>query len=253
MARFLTGAIAALLLLVAPVTSVWAAAPKFPPLTGRVVDNANILSPTVEAELTGKLAALEAGTSRQLVVVTVPDLQGYEIEDYGYQLGRAWGIGSKEDDSGALFIVAPKERKVRIEVGYGLEPVLTDALSSLILQTTVIPKFKAGDMSGGVVAGTDAIIDQLSAPDGEAKAQAAQAAAAPRSGGSGFGFAPFFPLLIIFVLAMLFRGRQNYFAQQTIARVVSRKLEFSRQRHSHVDGPHPLDPLIEKPLLLGDS
>jgi len=208
MARFLTGAIAALLLLVAPVTSVWAA-PKFPPLTGRVVDNANILSPTVEAELTGKLAALEAGTSRQLVVVTVPDLQGYEIEDYGYQLGRAWGLGSKAEDDGALFIVAPKERKVRIEVGYGLEPVLTDALSSLILQTTVIPKFKAGDMSGGVVAGTDAIIDQLSAPDGEAKAQAAQAAAAPRGGGSGFGFAPFFPLLIIFVLAMLFRGRRG--------------------------------------------
>lgn len=210
MRRFLTGAIAALLLVAPVVIGPASAAPKFPPLTGRVVDNADILSPTVEAELTGKLAALEAGTGRQLVVATLPDLQGYEIEDYGYQLGRAWGLGSKAQDDGALFIVAPKERKVRIEVGYGLEPVLTDALSSLILQTTVIPKFKTGDMSGGVVAGTDAIIDQLSAPDGEARAQAAQAAAAPNSGGaSGLGLAPFFPLLIIFVLAMLFRGRRG--------------------------------------------
>ena len=205
MLRFLTGAVAAFLLLAAPAL----AAPKFPPLSGRVVDNADMLSPTVEAELTGKLAALEAGTGRQLVVATIGDLDGYEIEDYGYQLGRAWGIGSKEDDNGALFIVAPNQRKVRIEVGYGLEPVLTDALSSLILQTTVIPKFKAGDMAGGVVAGTDAIIAQLSAPDGEARAEAAQAVSATRSSGSGFGLAPFFPLLMIFLMAMMFRGRRG--------------------------------------------
>ena len=99
------------------------AAPKFPALTGRVVDDANILSDSVKQDLTGKLAALEAKTSRQLVVVTVPSLQGYEISDFGYQLGRAWGIGQGKLNNGVLFIIAPKEHRTRIEVGYGLEPI----------------------------------------------------------------------------------------------------------------------------------
>ena len=97
-----------------------AAAQTFPQLTGRVVDGANLLSPADEAELTGKLAALEQASSRQLVVATVPDLQGYPIEDYGYQLGRHWGIGQKGANNGTILLVAPTERRVRIEVGYGL-------------------------------------------------------------------------------------------------------------------------------------
>src|SRR5690606_31965183 len=101
--------------------------------TGRVVDEARLLSAEQEATLTTRLEALEAETSDQLVVVTVNDLEGYPIEDYGYRLGRAWGIGQAEDDSGVLLIVAPNERKVRIEVGYGLEPILTDALSARII------------------------------------------------------------------------------------------------------------------------
>ena len=101
--------------------------------------------------------------------------QGDDIEDYGYQLGRAWGIGQKDQNNGALFIVAPSEHKVRIEVGYGLEPVLTDALSSVILQEQVLPKFRSGDVEGGVVAGTNAIIDQLSLD---------QASAGQRPGGA---------------------------------------------------------------------
>src|SRR6201996_2031812 len=108
--------------------------PTFPPLSGRVVDDAHVLSSQTQADLTAKLAALEQKTGDQVVVVTLPSLQGYEIEDYGYQLGRAWGIGAKGKNNGALFIVAPSEHKVRIEVGYGLEPVLTDALTSVILQ-----------------------------------------------------------------------------------------------------------------------
>lgn len=198
MKRFLIGVVAALMVVAAPAL----AAPKFPPLTGRVVDNANMLTPAIEADLTGKLAALEAKTGRQLVVATIPDLQGYEIEEFGYQLGRAWGIGSKDDDSGALFIVAPNERKVRVEVGYGLEPVLTDSLSSLILQTQVIPKFKSGDMADGVVAGTDALIEQLSAPDGEARAQAAKAIERPQSSGHRAAGLPV--ILIVIVLIFLF-------------------------------------------------
>jgi uncharacterized protein len=209
MARLFVGVVAALVVAAAaPVL----ATPEFPPLTGRVVDRANILPPGAESELTGKLAALETATGRQLVVATFPDLQGYEIEDFGYQLGRRWGIGSKEDDDGVLFIVAPKERKVRIEVGYGLEPVLTDALSSTILQTAVIPKFKQGDMAGGVVAGTDAIIDQLMLPEGEAQAVATQAASQPSRGGvSPWPFIPIIPILFFgFVFLVLSRiGRRR--------------------------------------------
>src|SRR5687768_14793204 len=100
------------------------AQPKFPDRgTAPVVDGANIIPPEAEAALTQKLDQFEQRNQRQFVVATVPDLQGYDIADYGYQLGRTWQLGDKESDDGVLLIVAPKERKVRIEVGYGLEPV----------------------------------------------------------------------------------------------------------------------------------
>ncbi len=149
------------------------AAPKFPPLTGRVVDNAGLLSPQAEQRLSGQLSELEAKTGRQMVVATLPDLQGYEIEDFGYQLGRAWGIGDRTRNDGVLLLVAPKERKVRVDVGYGLEGVLTDALSSLIIQNKILPAFRAGKMEEGVMAGAEALIGQLSLPDDQAKAIAA--------------------------------------------------------------------------------
>ena len=152
-----------------------ATAQTFPALTGRVVDDAGILPPEVEAQLTAKLEALEKQSQRQLVVVTLPSLQGYEISDYGYQLGRSWGIGSKERNDGAMLIVAPNERKVRIEVGYGLEPVLTDGMSFLIINNAILPRFKAGDLPGGIVAGTDAIVQQITLPEDEARALAAKA------------------------------------------------------------------------------
>lgn len=148
-------------------------APEFPPLTGRVVDQAGLLSPTAEAAVTEKLAALEGQTGDQLVVVTLTSLQDREIEDYGYQLGRAWGIGKSENDTGALLIVAPNERKVRIEVGYGLEPVLTDAMSSHIIQTDILPAFKVGGFERGITQGVDAIIAQLTLDPTEAAARAA--------------------------------------------------------------------------------
>jgi len=182
------------------------AAPTFPALTGRVVDDAHVLSPDVQADLTSKLAALEAKTGRQLVVVTLPSLQGYDIEDYGYQLGRAWGIGQKDKDTGVLFIIAPSEKKVRIEVGYGLEPVLTDALSSIILQEQVLPKFRSGDIAGGVVAGTDALVQQLGLDPTTAQANAAQAERSPpRRHHEGLG-ALVSLFLVIFVLSAVFRG-----------------------------------------------
>jgi uncharacterized protein len=152
-----------------------AAAPTFPALTGRVVDDAHILSPQTQAELTQELAGLEQKTSRQLIVVTVPSLQGYDIADYGYQLGRAWGVGQKQTNNGALFIVAPNDRKVRVEVGYGLEGVLTDAISNVILQREVLPRFRQKDMEGGVVAGTRALVEQLSLDTSTAEQRAAAA------------------------------------------------------------------------------
>ena len=160
------------------------AAPKFPPLTGRVVDNAELLSPAAETKLTADLAALEQQTGHQLVIATLPDLQGYEIEDYGYQLLRTWALGRKGEDDGAILIVAPQDRKVRVEVGYGLEPVLTDALSSVIIQTRILPAFKAGRMEAGVVDGAEALIAQLGLPDDQAKAVVAQVAR-QRAAGSG--------------------------------------------------------------------
>ncbi|MHB8530762.1 MAG: TPM domain-containing protein, partial [Caulobacteraceae bacterium] len=203
----------ALALLVLLAAGAAGAAPKFPPLTGRVVDDAHVLSPQVQAELTDKLAGLEAKTSRQLVVVTLPSLGGYAIEDYGYQLLRAWGIGQKATNNGALFIIVPSEHKVRIEVGYGLEPILTDALSSVILQRAVLPKFRAGDVQGGVVAGTDEIIAQLAADPSAAEAKAAQAEQAAQTpggpSGRGFPIQALFPLLFIvfFLVSSIFRGR----------------------------------------------
>jgi uncharacterized protein len=158
------------------VASAAIAAPTFPKLTGRVVDEANLLSAQTEAQLTAQLADLEQKSSDQLVVVTLSSLQGYEIEDYGYQLGRAWGIGQKGQNNGVLLIVAPSERRVRIEVGYGLEGILTDALASTIIQAAVLPRFRAGDMEGGVVAGAEALIQQLALDPAEAAARAAEAA-----------------------------------------------------------------------------
>jgi uncharacterized protein len=186
------------------------AAPTFPPLTGRVVDDAHVLSPQTQADLTAKLATLEQKTSRQLVVVTLASLGGDEIDDYGYRLLRAWGIGQKATNNGALFIVVPSEHKVRVEVGYGLEGILTDALSSVILQRAVLPKFQAGDVQGGIVDGTGALIDQLSLDTSTAEAKAAQAAAAVQSERRGGDpIRPFIPIFILACVAWSVFGRRR--------------------------------------------
>ncbi len=185
--------------------------PQFPELTGRVVDEAHVLSPQVQSDLSAKLAALEQKTTRQVVVVTLPTLGDYEIEDYGVQLLRHWGIGQKGLNNGAIFIIVPSAHKVRIEIGYGLEGQMTDALSSVILQRAVLPKFKAGDIPGGIVAGTDALVEQLGLDPSTAEAKAAEAAqaqAAPRHHRNPI--AGLIPLIIIFfVFSSIFRGRRG--------------------------------------------
>ena len=192
-----------LALLLALAMAAPAAAQTFPALTGQVMDEAGILPPEVESQLTAKLAALEQQSQRQLVVVTVPSLQGYEISDYGYRLGRQWGIGSKERNDGAMLLVAPNERKVRIEVGYGLEPVLTDGMSFLIINNAILPRFKTGDLPGGIVAGTDAIVQQLTLPADEARQLAARADKQQQDRDEGFPFGLILWLAIFFFFFVL--------------------------------------------------
>lgn len=189
-----------------------AAAQTFPKLTGRIVDEANLLTPAQEIGLEGKLEALEKASSRQLVIATVPDLQGYPIEDYGYRLGRAWRIGQSEANNGVILLVAPTERKVRIEVGYGLEPIVTDAISSQIIQQAILPRFRENDYGGGIVAGTDALIAQLQAPPelAEQRAREAAAAQAPRQRGTDGSWVHgliFWGMVLLFVVLAMSRRR----------------------------------------------
>ena len=146
----------------------------FPVLSGRVVDEAGILDAPARAALTQSLADLEQKTTDQLVVVTLKSLQGTSIEDYGYQLGRRWQIGQKDKNNGVLLIVAPNERKVRIEVGYGLEGALTDAVSKLIIENSILPRFKVADYPGGIKRGVEDIIQVLSGDAQEYQDRAAQ-------------------------------------------------------------------------------
>jgi uncharacterized protein len=183
----------------------------FPALTGRVVDQANVLSPAAEAQLTQRLAGLEARTGAQMVVATVPSLQGYEVEDFGYRLGRAWKIGQAGKNNGVVFLVAPTERRVSIEVGYGLEPVLTDTMSNLILQQRVLPRFREGRMEQGIVAGVEAVVEQIALDPEQARERVAAAESAQRSrqsdGQPGIGGFLLLMFFFFFILPMLFRGR----------------------------------------------
>ena len=148
-----------------------AAALTFPPLTGRIVDEAGILSPSAKAAIEPKLADLEARSGIQLVVATVSSLEGQEIEPYANDLFRTWKLGEAEKNNGVLLLVAPNERRVRIEVGYGLEGTLTDALSKVIIANAITPRFKAGDFSGGVTRGVDDIITVLTTDASEWEAR----------------------------------------------------------------------------------
>jgi uncharacterized protein len=133
----------------------------FPTLTGRVVDQANIIPADSRRAIETKLADLETKSGIQLVVATVASLEGQEIEPYANQLFRAWKLGEKTKNNGVLLLIAPNERRVRIEVGYGLEGTLTDALSQVIITNAITPRFKTGDYAGGITRGVDDIITVL--------------------------------------------------------------------------------------------
>jgi uncharacterized protein len=184
---------------------------------GPIYDEADLLPAADEAQLDQRLRQFNAATGNAVIVATVNSLQGDTIEDYAVKLYAAWGIGGAERDTGVLLLVAPNEHKVRIEVGYGLTPYITDILSGRIIRDEITPRFKQGDMAGGIEAGVQAMLTQLSQSPADAKAIAEAAAAAEKNraqGGSDIpaGVILWIVFIIIFiVLPALFRRRgQRY-------------------------------------------
>jgi uncharacterized protein len=190
------------------------AQPRFPALTGRIVDEAGLLSAADRQELTRTLETIEQKSTDQVVVYVARSLQGYPVEDFGYQLGRAWQIGQKDKNNGVILIVAPNDRKVRIEVGRGLEPQLTDAMSKLIIQNAILPAFRRGDFPAGIKAGIRDIGDVLLG-DAEAvkeRARTTQKRSAP--GGETTLSLIIIAMFIIFFLWIAFH-QSRYAASQT--------------------------------------
>jgi uncharacterized protein len=196
-----------LILLVASFLFTPAFAQTFPALSGRVVDAANILKPEERAALEAKLKAYEDKTSDQVVVATVTSLDGTSVEDYANRLFRHWQLGQKKNNNGALLLVAPSERKLRIEVGYGLEGALTDALSKVIITTAIAPQFQKGNFAGGIDAGVDAMLSILT---GDAEEWQRRAEVREDSG-SGFDSVIAFVILLIifFFISRMMRGAQS--------------------------------------------
>ncbi len=172
----------------------------FPPLTGRVVDQAGVIPPTTREALETKLKDLEDKSGIQLVVATVKSLQGGDIETFANQLFRAWKLGEAKKNNGVLLLVAPAERKVRIEVGYGLEGTLTDALSQVIIASAMVPRFKANDYPGGIERGVDGIISVLTTDAAEWHAKTRV-----RSEDQQSLFDVLFPILLFLVIVFIFR------------------------------------------------
>lgn len=202
-----------LLLVVAFTTLAMAAA--LPALTGRVVDAAGILDSQTEAAMTQKLAEFEQKSSDQIVVVTVPSLDGEDIEGYSNRLYRTWALGQKQENNGVLLVVAPNDRKVRIEVGYGLEGTMTDLMSRIIIENQIIPAFRSGDFAAGVSNGVDGILMVLSGDSAELEARARRNVQEPESDVDWIAVA------FITVWVLIFFGG---FGFALMARIFGRKL-----------------------------
>lgn len=192
-----------------------AAAQTFPDHGGSpVVDQADLLRPEQEADLKSKSEALLAQTGRPFVVATVKSLEGLTVEDYGNRLGRHWKLGDEKEDNGVILLVAPNEKKVRIETGYGAEGFLPDILAGRIIRDDILPRFRQGDMAGGVMAGADSILQQMALPAEQAREQSEQASAqegARDKDGANFVPMIFWAMIAGFVLLSMFRragGRQ---------------------------------------------
>jgi uncharacterized protein len=177
----------------------------FPQLTGRVVDQAGVIPAAARDTMAAKLKDLEDKSGIQLVVATVKSLQGGDVETFANQLFRAWKLGEAKKNNGVLLLVAPTERKVRIEVGYGLEGTLTDALSQVIIASAVVPRFKANDFPGGIERGVDGIISVLTTDADEWHAKV-RVRSDDRQSLLDLLFPILVPILIIFVFGYMVRS-----------------------------------------------
>jgi uncharacterized protein len=183
----------------------WGSSVEIPRLQGYVNDYGDMISPAVEAELTAKLKSFEASDSTQLVILTVPSLKGEPIEDYSIRVAEAWKIGHAGKDNGVLFTVSKEDRKMRVEVGRGLEGKLTDLTAGRIIDLVVKPKFKEGNFDAGFTAGISALID---ATRGEFKADQRR----PGKGRSRFHIHPFYffiAWMLFITLVAVLRGRKS--------------------------------------------
>ncbi|EDL48600.1 YgcG family protein [Erythrobacter sp. SD-21] len=186
-----------------------AAQPSFPALNNSpVVDQADLLTPAEEQALERKLLEFEQRSERQFVVATIADLEGYDIADYGYQLGRFWELGDAENDDGIILIVAPNERAMRVEVGYGLEGIIPDGLAYDYIEG-MKPYFRQNDFFGGINWASDRIIAQLELPPEEAAQVAQQSEQRRASEGNGFpiGGLIWFAFIFFFFILPMLRGR----------------------------------------------
>jgi len=203
MSGSLRRALATALILFVAFTVPALAEPPIPALTGRVVDQAGILDRGTIDAITSQLAGYESSTGNQVVVVTLSDLKGYPIEDWGLALGRGWGVGQKGKNNGVLLIVAPKDRELRIEVGYGLEGDLPDATANTIIDSEIVPAFKRGDMAGGVRAGVNAILAAFGGNYTPTRL-------ASSSSGNEFPAAAFSVFAFIFIVIVMINVRRDF-------------------------------------------
>jgi uncharacterized protein len=213
--RRLPAPLAALSLLVLAAIALLAPAARaekaVPFLSGRIVDEAEMLSAAAKERIEAKLTDLEKTTGDQVAVLVVPSLDGEPLEDYTVRVAQTWKLGQKGKDNGVLFFVARDDRKMRIEVGYGLEPKLTDLQSHQILDEVVRPRFQQGDFDGGVEQGVDAIAKLLSGQPLPPRPEAPSANGMPLAGRAVFGLV-FLLVVGVFSLAALgSRGCQSWF------------------------------------------
>jgi uncharacterized protein len=225
-ARRWTRLLAALLLVLVPLALATAA--ELPALTGRVVDDAGLIDAATKAALDAKLAAFEQKSSDQIVVATIPSLGGEAIEPYANRLFRAWGLGQAGEDNGILLLVARDDRKMRIEVGYGLEGTLTDLHSKLIIEDTMVPAFRAGDFAGGISRAVDDIVTVLEGNGEELQARRAR----NQPAGSSFDAETLIFIGFFIVWGTLFFGG---FALALGARLFGRKIGPRRYRWLGMD------------------
>ncbi len=207
------------------------AVPNYPELTGRIVDNANLLTAEDRTAIEAELTALEATSTDQIAVVTVPSLDGYPIEDYGIGIARKWQIGQKDKDNGIIVIVAPNERKVRIEVGRRLEPLMTDTMSKLIIENAILSKFRRGDFSGGI---RDGVRDVKAVLLGDAEEVKTRAKIARNPQGEWMPLIHFLVIFGIFALVIYINMRAARDMQQTIGPDGQRR---TSRRRGYGSGP----------------